>query len=176
MATCPNCKSDINSIAASCPNCNYDFPLQELKKPIRTRNAYSADLIIGVLSAILGLFVYFHVKQDWLAGWMRHFGDPPISNPSYRSLSPFFFAAPYAVRGVVVGLLSGNGRSNWNSLLIRFLLGPLAVGALLLVASDNMGGTVFLPTAIKFFGISATFSALYNLVDSRRSNATNSPS
>ncbi len=162
-------------MAAACSHCGYDFPLQKLDKPPRTRNPYSADVSVGVLSAVFGLFVYFHVKEDWLRGWMRLFGAPPVSNPSYHSLSPFFFAAPYAVSGVVVGLLSGYGRTRLYPLLIRLLLGPIAVGGLLFVASDNMGGTVFLPTAIKFFCVSATISALYNFVDSCRPNAPNSP-
>ena len=106
---------------------------------------------------------------------MRLFGDPPVSNPSYKSLSPYFFTAPYAVSGLVVGLLSGFGRFRLYPLIVRFILGPVAVGVLLIVASDpNWGANIFLPSAIKFFFISAIVSAIYNfMVSSAIHKATN---
>jgi hypothetical protein len=58
MATCPNCKADMDAMAAVCPHCGYDFPLHQTSKPERRGIAYSAladlSLVVGMLCTALG--------------------------------------------------------------------------------------------------------------------------
>ena len=86
-----------------------------------------ADIFQGLSAVLIGGVAMYTAHYFWFERFIDQMDEIPRGDDAfYNVISPIFLSLPFIIGALVVGLMSGFGKTRpWQSIGIRLLTGPI---------------------------------------------------